>query len=103
MKSPVLYTLGATAGTQRQQHVGGIRTRESRGQRLENLSGEDTDHECLVRLYFIHEPRTQFHRGQASVFDSRTANRIVLHFVLKEKNPNKPKRQNRDRVEGDAS
>lgn len=108
--SPVLShcsvppTQGASAGAQRQWHDRGIGKQQRKDGSLGNLSGRN--HDCSVHLYLIHVPRTKFHRGQTNTLDSRTANKSVLHFVLKAKTNKKTKRkkgQNRDRVEGDAS
>lgn len=81
------HNQGAGAGTQRQQPVSGSEnSKASQVRSLENLSGRDADHDHSVHLYLIHVPRTKFHRGQTNTLDSRTANKIVLHFVLKANN-----------------
>ena len=76
-KVPVLGPRGSRLS------VGSGNSKASQVRSLENSSGKDADHDHSVHLYLIHVPRTKFHKGQTNTLDSRTASKIVLHFVLK--------------------
>lgn len=71
------------------QPVGSGNSKASKVRSLENLSGRDADPDGSVHLYLTYVPRTKFHRGQTNTLDSRKANKIVLHFVLKTNNKNR--------------